>query len=54
MKIIANQEKIGTSKLELYQYQFLYMLSFKQSKWIKQQMVQITKDLETVKHRKVF
>lgn len=54
MNIIANQDKIGTSKFELYEYKLLYLLSFKKSKWLKKQIVQITKDLETVKNRKVF
>jgi len=53
MNIIANQDKIGTSKLELYEYKLLYLLSFKKSKWLKKQIVQITEDLETVKNRKV-
>lgn len=54
MRIIANQEKIGTSKCELYLFKCLYLMSFKKSQWLKKQIVQINDDLETIKHRKVF
>lgn len=54
MNFIANQEKLGTSKWELYHYQLLYLLTFKKSKWLKRQITQITSDLETIKNRKVF
>ncbi len=54
MNIIANQDKIGTSKFDLYLFKMLYLLSFKKSKWLKKQIIQITKDIKTVKNRKVF
>ncbi|WP_185959662.1 hypothetical protein [Lentibacillus cibarius] len=54
MTIIANQEKIGTSKFDLCLFKFWYLLSFKKSKWLKKQIIQITKDLETVKNKKIF
>jgi len=54
MHIIANQDKIGTSKSELYVYKLLYFLSFKKSKWLRKQISQITKDLEAIKNRKFF
>ncbi|MFD1849706.1 hypothetical protein [Oceanobacillus bengalensis] len=54
MNIISNQDKIGTSKFDLYLFKMLYLLRFKKSKWLKKQIIQITKDIETVKNRKVF
>jgi hypothetical protein len=54
MHIIANQDKIGVSKGELYLFKILYILTFKRSKWLKKQMVAITKDLETVRSKKLF
>ena len=54
MNIIANQDKIGVSKFDLYLFKTLYLLSFKRSKWIKKQINKITADLETVKNRKMF
>ncbi|MFS0643928.1 hypothetical protein [Siminovitchia sp. 179-K 8D1 HS] len=54
MKIIANQDGIGTSKFDLYLYKVLYLLSFRKSKWLEKQIVQIAKDLEAIKNRKVF
>lgn len=54
MNMIANQEKIGVSKLDLYFFQVLYVLSFKKLKWAHKQMVQVTKDLETVKNKKIY
>lgn len=54
MKFIANQEKLDTSKWELYCYRLLYLLTFKKSKWIKRQISQITSDIETIKNRKIF
>lgn len=54
MHIIANQDGIGTSKFDLYLFKGLYLLTFKRSKWIKKQIIKITKDLEAVKSRKVF
>lgn len=54
MKFIANQERLGTSKWELYHYQLLYLLTFKKSKWLKKQIMQITEDLETIKNRRIF
>lgn len=52
MKIIANQDGIGTSKFDLYLYKVLYLL--RKSKWLEKQIVQIAKDLEAIKNRKVF
>ncbi|WP_240377958.1 hypothetical protein [Bacillus piscicola] len=54
MNIIANQDKVGTSKFDLYLFKFLYLLSFKKSKWLKKQIVQVTKEFETVKNGKIF
>lgn len=54
MNIIANQDKIGVSRFELYLFKGLYLLSFKKSKWVKNQIITIMKDLETIKNRKVF
>lgn len=42
MNIIANQDKIGTAKFELYLIKMLYLISFKKSKWLKKQIIQIT------------
>ncbi|MUK88413.1 hypothetical protein GMD78_08420 [Ornithinibacillus sp. L9] len=53
LNLIANQDKVGTSKLDLYLMKTLYILSFKRSKWLKKQIIQITKDLEAIKSRNV-
>lgn len=44
-KVIANQENIGTSKLDLWTFQLLYLLSFKKSNTMKKHVLQIRKDL---------
>lgn len=54
MNIIFNQDKIGTSKFDLYLFRMLYVLTFKKSKWLKKHIIQITKDLEAIKNRKMF
>lgn len=54
INITANQDKIGTSKIDLYLLKMLYLLTFKRSEWLKKQIIQIEKDIETVKRRKVF
>ncbi|WP_163971128.1 hypothetical protein [Oceanobacillus halotolerans] len=54
MNIIANQDKIGASKFDLYLFKTLYLLSFKRFKWLEKQIVKITKDLETVKNRQLY
>ncbi|WP_453989877.1 hypothetical protein [Bacillus nitroreducens] len=54
MNIIANQDKLGTSKIDLFLFKILYLLSFKKSTWLKKQIIQMTKDLETVKSKKIF
>lgn len=54
MNIIANQDKIGTSKFDLLLFKLFYLLSFKKSKWLAVKIEEIKKDLETIKKRKVF
>ncbi|WP_158234640.1 hypothetical protein [Lentibacillus sediminis] len=54
MRIIASNERVGTSQMELYTLKIVYLLTFKRFKALKRQMQQVTEDLETVKHRKVF
>ena len=54
INITANQDKIGTSKIDLFILKLLYKLTFKRSEWLKKQIIQIEKDIETVKRRKVF
>lgn len=54
MNFIAENEKIGTSKIEMLFYKVLYLLTFKKSKLLKEQLTQIQEDLETIKNRKVF
>lgn len=54
INITANQDKIGTSKIDLFILKMLYKLTFKRSEWLKKQIIQIEKDIETVKRRKVF
>lgn len=54
MNILANQEKIGTSKFDLYLFKALYRLSFKKSTCMKKQVEKIEDDLETIKNRKLF
>jgi len=54
LNIIANRDKIGVSKFDLYLFKALYLISFKRSKWLEKQIIIITKDLETVKSKKLF
>lgn len=54
MDIIANQDKLGTSKIDLFLFKLLYILSFKKSKWLKKQIIQITNNLEAIKNRKIY
>ncbi|GIN58005.1 hypothetical protein [Lederbergia ruris] len=54
MNIIANQDKMGTSRFELLLFKLFYLLSFKKSKWLAAKIEEIKKDLDTIKNRKVF
>jgi hypothetical protein len=54
MNIIANQDKIGTSKIDLYLAKMLHVLTFRKSKWLKKQIHQIEQDIETVKSRRLY
>lgn len=53
MNIVANQDKMGTTRFELMLFKFFYLLTFKKSKWLAAKIQEIIKDIDTVKNRKV-
>jgi len=53
-KVIANQENFGTSKLDLWTFQFPHLLSFKKSKTLKKHVLQISKNLSNKKRKPVY
>lgn len=52
--IIANQEKLGTSRLDLWLFQILYLLSFKKSTMLKRHIIQIRKDIKNKIHENFY
>jgi hypothetical protein len=51
MNIIENQHRMGTSKCELWLYQFLHFLTCKKSKRLEKLIHQIEKDLDAIKNK---
>lgn len=52
--LLANQEGIGASKLELVSYKTVHLLTFKRFKWIEAEIQKIKEDLEKMKSRNVY
>jgi hypothetical protein len=50
----AINEKIGTSRMELYFMKSLHFLTFKKLVWFENQISNIHADLESLKNRKVY
>ncbi|GAB3800773.1 hypothetical protein [Virgibacillus kimchii] len=50
----AMNEKIGTSKMDLYFMKKLHLLSFKKIAWFEKQISRIYADMETLKNKTVY
>ena len=54
IQIISDNEKIGTSRMDLYILKMLHVLSFKRAKWLEKRIQQHSEALEALKNRRVF
>lgn len=55
MKFIASNEPIGrASKLDLYMFRTLHLLTFKTTSWIPKEIVQIEQAIREVKSRVIY